>query len=72
MTGEQVRLQAARWFAQGRPSAQVATELRVGLRQAEKWRQAWRRGGVRGAGGRVGPRTDTVMTSGGRWAGSPC
>ncbi|WP_353070640.1 helix-turn-helix domain-containing protein [Actinomadura opuntiae] len=43
---ELVRLQAAQWFAEGRANAEVAAELRVGLRQVEKWRQAWRQGGV--------------------------
>jgi transposase len=42
---EQVRLQAAQWFAEDRANAQVAAELRVGVRQVEKWRQAWRQGG---------------------------
>ncbi|MGP4029918.1 winged helix-turn-helix domain-containing protein [Actinomadura sp. 3N407] len=43
---ERVRMQAAQWFAEGRPNAQIAAELRVGLRQVEKWRQAWRQGGA--------------------------
>jgi transposase len=40
-----VRLQAAQWFGEGRANAQIAAELRVGLRQVEKWRQSWRQGG---------------------------
>jgi transposase len=43
---EQVRMQAAQWFAEGRPNAEIAAELRVGLRQVEKWRRAWRQGGA--------------------------
>jgi transposase len=43
---EQVRMQAAQCFAEGRPNARIAAELRVGLRQVEKWRRAWREGGV--------------------------
>ncbi|WP_307801750.1 helix-turn-helix domain-containing protein [Actinomadura violacea] len=43
---ERVRMHAAQWFAEGRPNAWVAAELRVGLRQVEKWRQAWRVGGT--------------------------
>ncbi|MGW2311834.1 winged helix-turn-helix domain-containing protein [Actinomadura luteofluorescens] len=36
---EQVRMQAAQWFADGRPNAWIAAQLRVGVRQVEKWRQ---------------------------------
>ncbi|MFC5188171.1 winged helix-turn-helix domain-containing protein, partial [Actinomadura harenae] len=43
---ERVRMRAAEWFAEGRANAWVAGELRVGVRQVEKWRQAWRQGGV--------------------------
>lgn len=39
-------MQAAQCFAEGRPNARIAAELRVGLRQVEKWRRAWREGGV--------------------------
>ncbi len=39
-------MQAARWFGEGRRNAWIAAELRVGLRQVEKWRQAWRQGGA--------------------------
>ncbi|WP_207944784.1 winged helix-turn-helix domain-containing protein [Actinomadura rubrisoli] len=39
-------MQAAQWFGEGRPNAWIATELRVGVRQVEKWRQAWRQGGA--------------------------
>lgn len=42
---ERVRMQAAQWFGEGRPNAWIAGQLRVGLRQVEKWRQSWRRGG---------------------------
>ena len=43
---EQVRMRAAQWFAEGWANARVAGELRVGVRQVEKWRQAWRQGGA--------------------------
>ncbi|WP_131740288.1 winged helix-turn-helix domain-containing protein, partial [Actinomadura roseirufa] len=43
---EQVRMQAAQWFGEGRASTWIAVELRVGLRQVEKWRRAWREGGA--------------------------
>lgn len=41
---ERVRTQAAQCFADGRPDAQIAAGLQVGLRQVEKWRQAWPQG----------------------------
>ncbi|MFG2015557.1 helix-turn-helix domain-containing protein [Actinomadura geliboluensis] len=43
---ERVRMQAAQWFAAGRANARIAADLRVGLPQVEKWRQAWRQGGA--------------------------
>nr|WP_272499269.1 winged helix-turn-helix domain-containing protein [Actinomadura litoris] len=58
---ERVRMQAAQCFAEGRPNAQIAADLRVGLRQVEKWRQAWRRGGadaLRSKGPHGRPRLD--------------
>ncbi|MEU8347894.1 winged helix-turn-helix domain-containing protein [Spirillospora sp. NPDC048832] len=58
---EQVRMQAAQWFGEGRPNAWIAAELRVGLRQVEKWRQAWRQGGaeaLRSRGPHRRPRLD--------------
>jgi transposase len=58
---ERVRMQAAQWFGEGRPNAWIAAELRVGVRQVEKWRQAWRRGGaeaLRSRGPHRRPRLD--------------
>jgi transposase len=37
---------AAERFAAGDKTADIAAELRVGVRQVEKWRSAWNRGGV--------------------------
>ncbi|GAA2165359.1 hypothetical protein GCM10009727_83930 [Actinomadura napierensis] len=57
-------MQAAQWFAEGRPNAWVAAELRVGLRQVEKWRQAWRAGGteaLRSKGPHGRPRLDDAQ-----------
>ncbi|QFG20419.1 winged helix-turn-helix domain-containing protein [Actinomadura sp. WMMB 499] len=58
---EQVRMQAAQWFTEGRPNARIAADLRVGLRQVEKWRRAWREGGaeaLRSKGPHGRPRLD--------------
>ncbi|WP_308184874.1 helix-turn-helix domain-containing protein [Streptomyces sp. MNU76] len=43
---EQLRLEAAERFAGGEKTADIARELRVGERQVEKWRRAWREGGA--------------------------
>ncbi|MFD7656994.1 winged helix-turn-helix domain-containing protein [Actinosynnema sp. NPDC059797] len=42
---ERIRLEAGARFARGERTAVVAAELRVGVRQVEKWRRAWREGG---------------------------
>jgi putative transposase len=42
---EQVRLQAAGWFAEGVPVREVARRLRVSQTAVFGWRQRWRRGG---------------------------
>ncbi|WP_075898994.1 helix-turn-helix domain-containing protein [Actinomadura sp. CNU-125] len=58
---EQVRMQAAQWFTEGRPNARIAADLRVGLRQVEKWRRAWHEGGagaLRSKGPHGRPRLD--------------
>lgn len=58
---ERVRMQAAQWFGEGRPNAWIAAQLRVGLRQVEKWRRAWREGGaeaLRSKGPHRRPRLD--------------
>jgi transposase len=54
-------MQAAQCFAEGRPNARIAAELRVGLRQVKKWRRAWREGGaeaLRSKGPHGRPRLD--------------
>jgi putative transposase len=43
---EQVRLQAADWFAEDVPVAEVAVRLRVSQTAVFGWRQRWRRGGA--------------------------
>jgi transposase len=43
---EQVRRQAAQWFEQGVPAAEVARRLRVSATAAYGWQQRWRQGGV--------------------------
>ncbi|MBG6088099.1 winged helix-turn-helix domain-containing protein [Actinomadura viridis] len=61
---EQVRMQAAQWFGEGRANVWIAAELRVGLRQVEKWRQAWRQGGaeaLRSKGPHGRPRLDEAQ-----------
>lgn len=45
---ERVRLEAGARFARGEKTADIAVELRVGLRQVEKWRRSWREGGLDG------------------------
>ncbi|GAA0636109.1 hypothetical protein GCM10010174_67260 [Kutzneria viridogrisea] len=53
---EAVRLQAAEWFAQDMPVAEIARRLRVSTHAVYVWRRRWRAGGraalaSRGAGG---------------------
>jgi transposase len=43
---EQVRMDAAGRFARGESIRQVSKALRIGRRQVEKWRAAWRDGGI--------------------------
>nr|WP_308130227.1 winged helix-turn-helix domain-containing protein [Kitasatospora aureofaciens] len=43
---ERVGLGAVERFARGEKTVDVAAELRVGVRQVEKWRKAWREGGA--------------------------
>ena len=42
---EQVRLQAAGWFAEGVPAVEVARRLRVSKTAVYGWQRRWRRGG---------------------------
>ena len=55
---EEVRLQAAEWFAEGVTPPEVARRLRVSSNSAYAWRRRWRAGGEaalasRGPGGAV-------------------
>ena len=55
---EDVRLQAAEWFAEGMEPPEVAWRLRVSPNSAYAWRRRWRAGGVaalasKGPGGAV-------------------
>jgi transposase len=55
---EQVRLQAAAWFAEGIEPPEVARRLRISPNSAYAWRRRWRSGGEaalasRGPGGAV-------------------
>jgi putative transposase len=55
---EEVRLQAAEWFAEGVELPEVARRLRVSSNSAYAWRRRWRVGGEaalasRGPGGAV-------------------
>jgi transposase len=43
---EQVRMEAAKRFEAGEKTAGIAADLRVGVRQVEKWRKVWREGGT--------------------------
>jgi transposase len=43
---EGIRLQAGGRFAAGEKTAVVAKDLRVSVRSVERWRRAWREGGM--------------------------
>ncbi|MEU7428128.1 helix-turn-helix domain-containing protein [Streptomyces sp. NPDC040750] len=43
---ERIRFQAGERFAAGEKTAVIAKDLRVSLRSVERWRRAWREGGV--------------------------
>jgi transposase len=43
---EQIRMQAAELFALGHDNAMVARQLRVSVRSAQRWHQAWEHGGT--------------------------
>lgn len=56
---ERIRMQAGARFERGESISHVAQDLRVGVRQVEKWRNAWRRGGsdaLRSSGPQAAPR----------------
>ncbi|MCX5613474.1 MULTISPECIES: helix-turn-helix domain-containing protein [unclassified Streptomyces] len=43
---EAIRLQAGQRFAAGEETAVIAKSLRVSVRSVERWRRAWREGGM--------------------------
>ncbi|WP_331734849.1 helix-turn-helix domain-containing protein [Streptomyces sp. NBC_00887] len=43
---EGIRLQAGERFAAGEKTAVIAIDLRVSVRSVERWRRAWREGGM--------------------------
>ncbi|MEV1053824.1 winged helix-turn-helix domain-containing protein [Streptomyces sp. NPDC049887] len=43
---EKIRLQAGARFAAGEKTAVIAKDLRVSVRSVERWRRAWREGGM--------------------------
>ncbi|MFC5099341.1 helix-turn-helix domain-containing protein [Kibdelosporangium philippinense] len=47
-TREAVRLQAAQWFAQDVPAAEIARRLRVSTNAVYTWRRRWRAEGEAG------------------------
>jgi transposase len=55
-------MQAAERFAAGDKTADIAADLRVGVRQVEKWRSAWNRGGVEALRSK-GPYTSERLSS---------
>jgi putative transposase len=63
---EAVRLQAARWLAEGKPVAEVAAGLRVSREAVYRWRKRWQAGGVKalvskGSGGATCRLTDDQL-----------
>ncbi|MFF1505640.1 winged helix-turn-helix domain-containing protein [Streptomyces sp. NPDC058316] len=44
---EGIRLRAGRRFAAGERTAVIAKDLRVSVRSVERWRRAWREGGLK-------------------------
>ncbi|MFE1199805.1 helix-turn-helix domain-containing protein [Streptomyces olivaceoviridis] len=43
---EKIRFRAGEGFAAGEKTAVIAKELRVSVRSVERWRRAWREGGM--------------------------
>jgi transposase len=58
---------AAEWLAAGDKTADIAADLRVGVRQVEKWRSAWRHGGIEALGSKSHPGARERLT-GEQWA----
>jgi hypothetical protein len=64
---EGVRLQAGERFEVGEKTAVIAKELRVSVRSVERWRGAWREGGMNALRS-AGPANSATVTD----ARSPC
>lgn len=66
-------MDAAERFARGEKTVDVAAELRVGVRQVEKWRKAWREGGTQALRSK-GPHAVERLSpeQWGDWSGSSC
>jgi transposase len=58
---EGIRLQAGEQFAAGQKTAVIAKELRVSVRSVERWRRAWREGGMDGLRS-AGPANSPTVT----------
>ncbi|WP_420082048.1 IS630 family transposase (plasmid) [Streptomyces sp. JL4002] len=58
---EGIRLQAGMRFAAGEKTAVIAKELRVSVRSVERWRRAWREGGMEGLRS-AGPANSPTVT----------
>ena len=75
---ETVRLQAAEWFAQDMPVAEIARRLRVSSNAVYVWRRAWRAEGPaglasKGPGGSACPeRKSSIERIRGTVAPTPC
>ena len=63
---ESLRLEASRRFEAGDKTADIAADLRVSERSVQRWRRAWREGGVRALHS-VGPMAVERLTPG-QWA----
>jgi transposase len=59
---EKIRLQAGERFAAGEKTAVIAKDLRVSVRSVERWRRAWREGGLEGLRS-AGPANEPTVTS---------
>src|SRR5262245_6010175 len=58
---EGIRLQAGERFAAGDKTVVIAMDLRVSVRSVERWRRAWREGGMEALRS-VGPTNSPIVT----------
>nr|WSS66286.1 winged helix-turn-helix domain-containing protein [Streptomyces sp. NBC_01177] len=58
---EEIRLQAGQRFAAGEKTSVIAKNLRVSVRSVERWRRAWREGGMEGLRS-AGPANSPTIT----------